>query len=121
MPFGLCEKYHISLPDNATPRDAWEALKKNGIQYFEEEDSPVLNPAAFLGDDEYSDTPRLTDKPTLLLPKKEYYNVVKIIGDRISGKNVINQVVFVRSAGYRYLVEVHEFGVYRIIGKQRIR
>ena len=28
LPFGLCERYGISLPKNATPRMAWEALKK---------------------------------------------------------------------------------------------
>lgn len=27
LPFGLCKKYHIGLPDNATPRDAWNALR----------------------------------------------------------------------------------------------
>lgn len=32
LPFGLCKKYGIALPDNATPRMAWEALKnKKGI------------------------------------------------------------------------------------------
>ena len=32
LPFGLCEKYGISLPENATPRDAWNALEnKIGI------------------------------------------------------------------------------------------
>ena len=41
LAFGLCKKYHISLPDNATPRDAWEALKKIGIEYFEEKESEV--------------------------------------------------------------------------------
>lgn len=27
LPFGLCARYGIELPDNATPRMAWEALK----------------------------------------------------------------------------------------------
>lgn len=32
LPFGLCKKYGISLPANATPRDAWTALKnKTGL------------------------------------------------------------------------------------------
>lgn len=31
LPFGLCKKHGIALPDNATPRDAWEALKGIGI------------------------------------------------------------------------------------------
>jgi hypothetical protein len=37
LPFGLCKKYGIKLPTNATPKDAWEALKKNGIEYIENE------------------------------------------------------------------------------------
>lgn len=33
LPFGLCAKYGIPLPENATPRDAWDALKeKRGIK-----------------------------------------------------------------------------------------
>lgn len=33
LPFGLCEKYGITLPKNATPREAWDALKqKRGIE-----------------------------------------------------------------------------------------
>ncbi len=32
LPFGLCAKYGIRLPRNATPRDAWNALKdKTGL------------------------------------------------------------------------------------------
>lgn len=32
LPFGLCQRYGISLPRNATPRDAWDALKgKTGL------------------------------------------------------------------------------------------
>ena len=32
LPFGLCKRYGIALPDKATPRDAWNALKgKYGI------------------------------------------------------------------------------------------
>ena len=31
LPFGLCAKYGIVLPRNATPREAWNALKHRGI------------------------------------------------------------------------------------------
>ena len=31
LPFGLCKRYGINLPDEATPRDAWDALKGRGI------------------------------------------------------------------------------------------
>lgn len=32
LPYGLCAKYGISLPNNATPTDAWNALKGIGIK-----------------------------------------------------------------------------------------
>ena len=31
LPFGLCKRYGITLPDDATPRDAWDALKGRGV------------------------------------------------------------------------------------------
>lgn len=31
LPFGLCKKYGISLPQSATPRQAWDALKGIGV------------------------------------------------------------------------------------------
>lgn len=31
LPYGLCQRHGISLPDKATPRDAWDALKGIGI------------------------------------------------------------------------------------------
>lgn len=31
LPFGLCKRYNISLPEGATPRDAWNALEGKGI------------------------------------------------------------------------------------------
>lgn len=31
LPFGLCQRYGIQLPDRATPRQAWDALKGKGI------------------------------------------------------------------------------------------
>ncbi len=37
LPYGLCKKYHIDLPNDATPRQAWQALKdKKGISAKEE-------------------------------------------------------------------------------------
>ena len=36
LPFGLCKKYGIDLPDDATPRDAWNALKGIGISVKDE-------------------------------------------------------------------------------------
>lgn len=31
LPFGLCKRYGIALPDDATPREAWNALKGRGV------------------------------------------------------------------------------------------
>ena len=31
LPYGLCKKYGINLPETATPRQAWSALKKMGV------------------------------------------------------------------------------------------
>lgn len=31
LPFGLCKKHGIALPEGATPRDAWDALRGVGI------------------------------------------------------------------------------------------
>lgn len=28
LPFGLCKRHGIMLPKNATPRQAWDALKR---------------------------------------------------------------------------------------------
>ena len=36
LPFGLCKRYGISLPDKATPREAWEALKRRTGQTLKE-------------------------------------------------------------------------------------
>lgn len=34
LPFGLCKKYGISLPENATPREAWDRNPQEAIDYF---------------------------------------------------------------------------------------
>lgn len=31
LPFGLCKRFGIDLPDGATPRDAWDALAGKGV------------------------------------------------------------------------------------------
>lgn len=31
LPYGLCKKYGINLPKNATPKQAWAALKHMGV------------------------------------------------------------------------------------------
>lgn len=71
LPFGLCKKYNIELPNDATPKDAWKALKENGISFFEEEESNILNPRTFLGDvEDLDDRKHFKRKKTALLPKR---------------------------------------------------
>ena len=41
LPFGLCAKYGIELPKDATPRQAWEALKRNTGKSIDELTSNV--------------------------------------------------------------------------------
>lgn len=46
LPFGLCKKYGIMLPNNATPKIAWEALKRKtgkGPEYFYEKAKNCCN------------------------------------------------------------------------------
>ncbi len=122
LPFGLCKKYHIELPDNATPKDAWEALKKNGITYFEEEESTVLDPRTFLGDvDELDDRKRYTPRKTVLLPKKEYFRLISALGTKIAGLEQPPQITRVKLSNYSYTVEVYGFGNYRVIEKKRLK
>lgn len=121
LPFGLCKKYHISLPNDATPKDAWEALKANGIDYFEEEESEVLNPQDFFGKVDFEEPKHITRHATLLLPTREYNNVIAATSAAIKGKNVKNEVVDVYTSNYLYYVEVTEFGIYRIIYKKRLK
>ena len=37
--FGLCAKYSIELPEDATPQQAWEALKRNTGKSIDERTS----------------------------------------------------------------------------------
>lgn len=51
LPFGLCKKYGISLSQNATPRQAWDALKGIG----------VYPPWTKEGEDQYDGDDAITD------------------------------------------------------------
>lgn len=120
LPFGLCENYHIELPEGATPKDAWEALRKNGIEYFEESESDVENPQDSLGEVKFDEPKHLTQHETILLPKKEFNRVNSATSAAIAGKNIKNEIVPVRTANYLYYVEVTDFGIYRVINKKRL-
>ncbi len=56
LPFGLCKKYGIDLPDDATPKDAWDALKENGIEFVEDEEPTVVEPSDVIDDNGYDHT-----------------------------------------------------------------
>lgn len=73
LPFGLCKKYGISLPQNATPRDAWNALAGKGI----------YPPWTEKGKDQYKDENGKEQKPTepdnkiaLTEHKKKVYDTI---------------------------------------------
>ena len=121
LPFGLCKKYHIDLPDDATPHDAWEALKSNGIIYFEQEESTILNPARLLSGVSFEEPEHITDKPTIPLPKMEYWRVCSAISRKIAGLNLNEKIITIRHGNYVYIAEVHGFDSYRIIGKSRLK
>ena len=121
LPFGLCKKYHIELPDNATPKDAWQALKNNGIEYFEDDESAVIDPSKLLDGVDFDEPKHLTTKPTIPLPKKEYWKVCSALSIKLAGKNVDNLILPFKHGNYIYMVEVTGFDSYRIIGKERIK
>ena len=120
LAFGLCKKYHISLPDNATPRDAWEALKKNGIEYFEEKESEVLDLQNYIDITDLEKQKHYTSKKTVLLPKAEYMRVCREISKNYYPKMKEEKKIIFRSGRFAYHVEVYEFGDYRIIGKRKL-
>ena len=120
LPFGLCRKYHIELPEGATPKDAWEALKKNGIEYFEEKESEVLNPQDFIDDPIPDDAAYYTTKKTVYLPRAEYQKVFSELSTRSSPSMKEAEVIIFRSGNFAYQVEVYDFGEYRIVGKRKI-
>lgn len=74
LPFGLCAKYGISLPENATPREAWDALKGIGIY------PPWTKEGAgqYIGDDTIKDdTNDVKDDKVKISPtRKETYEQV---------------------------------------------
>ena len=120
LPFGLCKQYHIDLPENATPKDAWEALKKNGIEYFEQEESEILNPQDFIDDPDPADAKHHTSKKTVLLPKAEYEKVFSEISTHYSPTMKEEKPIIFRSGNFAYHVEIYDFGDYRIVGKRRL-
>lgn len=121
LPFGLCKKFHIALPDNASPRDAWQALKDNGINYFEEESSEIVDPYTYLGNDDFDDRQHLTNCPTILLPKREYAKACAAISSKIRGKDVSGEIVTAWTDKYVYTAEVYEYGNYRFIKKRALK
>lgn len=72
LPFGLCAKYGIRLPRNATPRDAWNALKdKTGLtpeqvyRDLREKENKKREQAQSIYDDEAPSRPKFVPAKTM--------------------------------------------------------
>ena len=63
LPYGLCKKYGIELPQGATPREAWAALHDIGIQYIEDKTPITLSPSF------YNNNEITIKLPDITLPK----------------------------------------------------
>ena len=58
---------------------------------------------------------------TYYLPKTEYAKVMHELNTNLSAKELAMDIVFKPIGNYIYMVEIHEFGDYRILGKKPIR
>lgn len=90
LPFGLCAKYGIRLPDGATPKDAWEALH-NVFGLTPEQICDTLSKTGELP------IPKAEEKVTKL-SKKEWAQWYKAIGDIKRGMYVH------RKNGKKYII-----------------
>ncbi len=85
LPFGLCKKYGIEVPADATPRDAWNLLEgKTGItpnNFYKK----LANPQ-----NKFSDS--TTEQINELKSKNVYYNQVKKLSHRLSQNEIINKI-----------------------------
>ena len=98
MPFGLCAKYGIPLPKDATPRDAWNALKEHKGVFppwtkkgqssgeYSEEESKTKPP---ISDDinDYS-TNVVTTSKTTDWQKKTVANAIGKVNEMVSLENL---------------------------------
>lgn len=80
LPFGLCKKYGISLPENATPRDAWDALeKKTGLK--PEQIYPILGKSPLIQNPNAvpikNEAPQVPQTPPEKKPQKTYGDYMK--------------------------------------------
>ena len=137
--YGLCKKYGIKLPKDATPYEAWDALKKNG--YTANEDSEeYIEPKQYRQNTSYQDIRKseseleysnvydgentedaFSDYPTVWLPKKEYAMVMSELATNLT-KEEHSKSTAERSIGnYTYRVVIIGFGNYRVIGKFKIK
>ena len=69
LPFGLCKKYGIELPKDATPKDAWAALDKIPADEFKK---PLMIPLDFFAKTETTQTRTYNSKKRPELPKEAY-------------------------------------------------
>ena len=131
--FGLCEQHNIKLPKDATPRDAWEALKERGI--VAGDDSSAKSSSIVPGRDKSPYKEQANNKhkerqstvqlrcaslPTLHLPTREYAHVMSELATNLNAKQRKQPIVRKAIGDYIYVAENKGFGYYRIISKQPI-
>ena len=123
LPFGLCKEYGIQLPDGATPKDAWYALKKHGAV---DKNGNVVH-RSNTDYDKISRVDRLiTDKggkanekkrSAIRLSKQEYAHVMSELATNMSKEQRSQKFVKKPIGDYVYVVENNGFGDYRIIDR----
>lgn len=78
LPYGLCKKYNIKLPEKATPQQAWNALKKKGI-----------TPAEVFSSLKNTGT---TENATTNTEEKEINNIKQEIKELVENDDIINSI-----------------------------
>ena len=78
LPYGLCKKYGIKLPEKATPQQAWSALKKKGI-----------TPAEVFSSLKNTGT---TENATTNTEEKEINNIKQEIKEQVENEDIINSI-----------------------------
>ena len=119
--FGLCKKFKIDLPDDATPKDAWQALKKLGISNLKTPKDTVVDPEEVIKKYDSVNTRMFSELPTIRLSKKEYAMVMHEIATNMPRKDYSKQAVVRHIRNHSYFVEILGFGEYRVIGKWLIK
>jgi hypothetical protein len=98
LPFGLCKKYGIHLPNGATPRDAWNALKGIGIVPEEEYDK-------FYDDKNNGENARDTSDSGKSISADEVLSTSRMYYDGTFTKEYVKKQLEAGTAEYQELVK----------------